>query len=297
MSSWKHSGRRQPFVVEEHKTTTNDRHTDDSRYQQLYSAPTVDTLETQNSLIRPYTSDTDTLNALSEGRNNNEASNVQSNKKRGNEKEFQIPEDSMAVFVRDIAVAQRSAFAMRKPPLPSDITTLNPKKISPSMQHLSLIHQLQSITHTRQLAFTPSVGLSADSLSPEAFNFSISSSSSTKRDGRYRSIDPVKATLDVLPHTPPLLSNKKWGWRLRAAFRSFARRLLTGFSGLLCVKSFRENTSENHTFPLTSTAFHVNLFSSVELISMRCPCWVGRASALAPSKTAYSPLRSSLPEL
>lgn len=216
MSSWKPSGRRQPFVVEEHKTTTNDdRHTDDSRYQQLYSAPTVDTLETQNSLIRPYTSDTDTLNALSEGRNNNEAPNVQSNKKRGNEKEFQIPEDSMAVFVRDIAVAQRSAFAMRKPPLPSDITTLNPKKISPSMQHLSLIHQLQSITHTRQLAFTPSVGLSADSLSPEAFNFSISSSSSTKRDGRYRSIDPVKATLDVLPHTPPLLSNKKHRLPLR----------------------------------------------------------------------------------
>ena len=243
MSSQKFGLENSPFVVEEHKhqeqaIIKGDDDNDDSRYQQLYSVPTVDTLETQSSLVRPYSSSSANPNStmISSSTtpvadNNNSAMKSNSKKKKKaptmmvkketNEKEFQIPEDSMAVFVRNIAISQRSAFAMRKPPLPSDITSSHPNKISPSMQHLFLIHKLQGITHTRQLAFTPSVGLSADSLAPNVLNnnydssSSSSPSSSTRRDGRYRSIDPVKATVESLPKTPPLLSNKKHRLPLR----------------------------------------------------------------------------------
>jgi hypothetical protein len=79
-----------------------------------------------------------------------------------------------------------------------------------------LIHKLQSITHThtRQLAFTPSVGRSADALAPPPFT--SATSISIKRDGRYRLIDPVQATLQTLRNLRCCPTNKKHRLPLRA---------------------------------------------------------------------------------
>jgi hypothetical protein len=102
------------------------------------------------------------------------------------------------------------------------------KKVSPSWQHWCVLQQLSSVTHVRQLAFSNSVSSAVDvfwnegdddddenddqggedqnqtegkhNRKPKHRNF---------RDGRYRSIDPVKATTKALPKAPPLLSNKK----------------------------------------------------------------------------------------
>lgn len=77
------------------------------------------------------------------------------------------------------------------------------KRLSPSLQHLELLHRFQSFKTIRQLSFSPSLGMNADVLAE------VRTRSNGKRDGRYRSIDPFKATRDVLPDTPPLLSNRK----------------------------------------------------------------------------------------
>lgn len=130
-----------------------------------------------------------------------------------------------------------------------------PKRTSPSPQHLLLIHKLQSIAHVRELAFSPSVGSSSDVLYPgdsspllveerqrrrknrrststlggtnnnnnnsgsttiHTSSSNIAAVGSLSDDGRYRSIDPVQATLNDLPSTPPLLSNKRYRLPMRA---------------------------------------------------------------------------------
>jgi hypothetical protein len=140
----------------------------------------------------------------------------------------------MRVFVRTIPVAERSAFAWKAPPA-MDLLPINNnsnRKVSPSAQHLQLIHKLQhATTHIRQLAFTPSVGASSDVLyendGPQQQQQQQTTTSTwnrkeraKQRDGRYRSIDPVQATLSALPNTPPLLSNKKHRlpWRADVGF-------------------------------------------------------------------------------
>ena len=166
-----------------------------------------------------------------------------SNKPNKKDRDFQHDEDAMFVQVRTISIADRSAFHITKPPSLDEWQQCNlamaaaaggtgKKKISPSLQHLQLIHKLQSMTHIRQLAFSPSTGLWSDlfvrwwddswesasvsTKSPSTTNLNGASGTSMdspakriKRDGRYRSIDPVQATIAALPSTPPTLSNKK----------------------------------------------------------------------------------------
>jgi len=117
------------------------------------------------------------------------------------------------------------------------------KKLSPSLQHLRLLQAMQSMTTIRQLAFSPSVGLDSDVFVPwweylqqvesngaakddqqeqspagsqPTLKRRVSNMAGELRDGRYRSIHPVQATLSALPQVPPALSNKK----LRLPMRS-----------------------------------------------------------------------------
>ena len=150
----------------------------------------------------------------------------------------------MTVAVRTVNVAQRSAFEW-SPSLvsidewhriaqrlePKNNNNKAHKKLSPSLQHLELLHALQSLTTVRQLAFSPSCGIHADifvpwwkdTLEDETTKNTNGSSHNRgapklkrrlsslveQRDGRYRSIHPVQATVSALPTVPPLLSNKK----------------------------------------------------------------------------------------
>jgi hypothetical protein len=203
-------------IVEEHKG-------DVDAYPQIYSAPTVDSLDTLHHTTATTTATTTTQQQQQhlQQQHQQQVKMVTTKQKlHKSEKDFQIPEDSMAVSVRHIAIAQRSAFSRKKLPNELPPALRSGSKVSPSHQHLTLIHKLQSITHTRQLAFTPSVGRPADVLAPSTTTTftttATTPTSNSKRDGRYRSIDPVQATIQALPHTPPLLSNKKHRLPLRS---------------------------------------------------------------------------------
>ncbi|CAJ1934528.1 unnamed protein product [Cylindrotheca closterium] len=185
-------------VFEDHHQPDDYNHR--GNYPQIYSAPTVDTLDTlQNTSMASATP----LPQIKM---------VKTNKKvHRSDKEFQIPEDSMHVTVRKVPISQRSVFSRKHPPLPQEIAHLSRKRISPSMQQLALIHKVQNMTHCSQLNFGPSVGRAADSLAPLSLF-----EASKKRDGRYRSIDPIQATVQALPPNPPLLSNRKHRLPLRS---------------------------------------------------------------------------------
>ena len=155
------------------------------------------------------------------------------NKTPRTDRDFQHEEDCMSVSVRSVSLQERSAFTPTAPP---SISTWQQReriggsgsgsnkkqsqtqsyKISPSWQHLQLLHKLHDISHIRQHAFTPSVGLSADFIPWQLEEFHNPNNPKQLRDGRYRSIDPVQATLAALPPTPPLLSNKKHRLPLRS---------------------------------------------------------------------------------
>mmetsp|Transcript_42396 Transcript_42396/g.102457 ORF Transcript_42396/g.102457 Transcript_42396/m.102457 type:complete len:2457 (+) Transcript_42396:97-7467(+) len=191
-----------PSEVSPFYDVNEDQHqSDDFHYPQIYSAPTVDTLDTLHNT------------SMTSATPLPQYKMAKANKKvHTSEKEFQIPEDSMHVSVRKVPISQRSAFARKHPPLPQEIANLSHKRTSPSMQQLALIHKVQNMTHCTQLVFGPSVGRAADSLAPE----SIFTGASKKRDGRYRSIDPLQATVQALPPNPPLLSNRKHRLPLRS---------------------------------------------------------------------------------
>ena len=149
-------------------------------------------------------------------------------------KEFQSEDDKMSVTIRRIPVAERTAFDKKLPPyllgsglanssgsntnLGSPPSGLG-KKVSPSWQHWCVLQQLSTVKHVRQLAFSSSVGSAVDVFWREEDDEIDESNESDQkermrkkhrsRDGRYRSIDPVKATTEALPKAPPLLSNKK----------------------------------------------------------------------------------------
>ena len=215
---------------EEHKISGDDYHTKNDAF--IYAVPTVESFGDESTLVpRQYATPRlhDTTNQNQRQATNRVATQLPNKQKRFKnsnnynvDKEFQVEEDFMAVAVRAVPIAERSAFDLR--PLPESLPTTT-KKVSPSLQHLQLLQLLQSQTHVRQLAFSPSVGLAADILSTETTTTTMNnnnneSPSSTrkkqKRDGRYRSIDPVQATLAALPSNPPLLSNKKHRMVVRA---------------------------------------------------------------------------------
>ncbi|KAL3923766.1 MAG: hypothetical protein SGILL_001458 [Bacillariaceae sp.] len=150
------------------------------------------------------------------------------------DKEFQFQEDLMTVSVRQVPISERSAFDKKLPPYGIHIGGDNSgsgsnKKVSPSWQHWQVLQKLSSQTHIRQLAFSPSVGPASDIFWDEAVDDEETAAQESKsgeksdnrkrtlrRDGRYRSINPVKATMEGLPKTPPLLSNKKHRLPLRS---------------------------------------------------------------------------------
>lgn len=140
---------------------------------------------------------------------------------------FRHPKDFMSVSVRSVPVEQRSAFEYNPPITTSEWHRANAagrkahKRLSPSLQHLELLHEMQSMKVVRQLDFSPSTGDSSDRLYLENVGDECDddkqqlpqSSRSRRRrylrDGRYRSIDPVKATVAALPSVPPVLCNEK----------------------------------------------------------------------------------------
>ncbi|KAG7349177.1 Dock homology region 2 domain containing protein [Nitzschia inconspicua] len=128
------------------------------------------------------------------------------------DREFQHLEDVMTVTARNIPVAERSAFDKKLPAYYGN------KKTSPSWQHWQVLQKLNSVKQVQQLAFSPSVGSAADIFWDEELDEreeqeeSVNSPQTRRlqrRDGRYRSINPVTGTMAGLPKTPPLLSNKK----------------------------------------------------------------------------------------
>ncbi|CAB9498009.1 expressed unknown protein [Seminavis robusta] len=159
--------------------------------------------------------------------------------------DFQHKDEAMTVAIVPVNVDQRSAFELCKPvsieewhraaqQLESQQKNSNSKahkKLSPSLQHLKLLHYMQSVHSIRQLAFSPSVGIDSDIFVPwwkEALpqkeetttgennntNKQLKRRTSSladlqQRDGRYRSIHPVHATVSALPTVPPALSNRK----------------------------------------------------------------------------------------
>jgi hypothetical protein len=156
-----------------------------------------------------------------------------SSNNNNSDRDFQHDEDAMSASVRTIHVAERCAFSLPSPPSIDEWQEISRKtgtgthhrKLSPSLQHLQLLHKLNSVTHIRQLAFSASVGASADVLfdptvettdDTKKQSSKSSSSNNNKRDGRYRSIDPVSATIGVLPPVAPLLSNRKHRLPVRA---------------------------------------------------------------------------------
>jgi hypothetical protein len=174
--------------------------------------------------------------------------------------DFQHQEDETTVTVVPVNVEQRSAFESSKPVsleewhraaqqleqrnscLSQNTNNTNSahKKLSPSLQHLKLLHFMQSVTTIRQLDFSPSVGLDSDVFVPwwtDALEATTNNGKDSKnkhsdsnvsklkwrrsslgdqRDGRYRSIHPVQATVSALPPVPPALSNRKTRLPLRS---------------------------------------------------------------------------------
>ena len=149
-------------------------------------------------------------------------------------RDFQYPEDRMKVTARTIDLATRTAFETIQPVSvqewesiavhASEVRSTNmQKRLSPSLQHLELLHKMNSVTTIRQLAFSPSVGLESDVFVPWDEELQDESTvrkrrrrSRSKRDGRYRSIDPFKAVADALPSHPPVLSNRKYRLPMRS---------------------------------------------------------------------------------
>ena len=153
-------------------------------------------------------------------------------KKRNNRNvDFQHTEDWMRVGVQTIDISHRSAFEVRPLLSLADWQRLVDqasaaagksvaKRFSPSYQHLQILHRLQNTTILRQVHFSPSVSLDSDLFVPwdagdqdgkndSAIAPTPTTSNSTRRDGRYRSIHPVKATVEALPTPAPSLSHKK----------------------------------------------------------------------------------------
>lgn len=211
----------------------------------IYASPTVDTLGDESTSMRSYATprpptqstqgirttaalvnksqqkETYSSSMWKEHTSQDQATRRISNKPQP-PAEFQRPEYSMSVSIKRIPVAERSAFALNPAPSIEEVMQRRQwKKVSPSPQHLYWISKLQSMDHVRQLAFSPSVGSSSDILWPGDGDDSSKSkrrrsSSAPFSDGRYRSIDPVQATLKHLPPNPPLLSNKRHRLPMRA---------------------------------------------------------------------------------
>ena len=147
-------------------------------------------------------------------------STTRQRRRKKSQQDFQIDEDALHVSVKTVDIAARTVFEPIPPvSLEEWHQTANRaesqkkvsmrKRLSPSLQHLELLHRFQSVKTIRQLNFSPSLGMNADVLSDCHTRTNNNRPSGNKRDGRYRSIDPLKATRDVLPSTPPLLSNRK----------------------------------------------------------------------------------------
>ena len=174
-------------------------------------------------------------------RSNRREQQRQKNRRRGrpnsNDKkkthDFQHNQDQMTATVRTIDVAARTAFETVRPVsidewhrVASSAERLRKvsmrKRLSPSLQHLELLHRMQSVQTVRQIAFSPSVGMNSDVFvewDEDLTNHQDNPSSSNeqqqrrrrrpRRDGRYRSIDPLQASQEALPPVPPILSNRK----------------------------------------------------------------------------------------
>lgn len=140
-------------------------------------------------------------------------------------RDFQHDEDVLRVAVKSVHTAQRSAFEVNPPLSVAEWMAVAQqgatmrhtsmlKRLSPSRQHLELLHTMQSMTVCRQVDFSPSVSPHSDLFVAWNQVDDVTTSSSKRgttaiRDGRYRSIDPVKATKQALPASVPVLSNKK----------------------------------------------------------------------------------------
>lgn len=159
-------------------------------------------------------------------------------------RDFQHGEDLLQVKVKSVNMGQRSAFELN-PALPvaewhaiaeqgASIRRTNMhKRLSPSLQHLELLHAMQGMTVCRQVDFSPNTSPHSDLFVAwdDVDDVHVGSSvhnggggtgggtgKPTKRfrDGRYRQIDPVKATKQALPESIPLLSNKKMRLPMRS---------------------------------------------------------------------------------
>ena len=140
----------------------------------------------------------------------------------------------MKVTARTIDLATRTAFEPIRPVSIEEWQSIADhagevrqtnmrKKMSPSLQHLELLHKMQATTSIRQLAFSPSCGLESDIFVPWDEDLADATTmgrrrrrGKTKRDGRYHSIDPLKSVTAALPSHPPTLSIQRYRLPMRS---------------------------------------------------------------------------------
>lgn len=200
----------------------------------IYAVPTTDTLGDESLLYSPYAVRTPTRylrpfqvqsapparRKQSHARPKPTPIRRRRYPKRTGHCDFQHIEDYMTVGIQSVNVAVRSAFDTPALLSLADWRRLAEegsklrkasmaKRMSPSWQHLVWLHRLHARTIVRQVQFSPSTSRTADLAEED-------SELPRRRDGRYRSIDPVKATVAVLPSTAPVLSNKKVRLPMRA---------------------------------------------------------------------------------
>jgi hypothetical protein len=187
----------------------------------IYAVPTTDTTGDESLIARPHAQATPSrgsrlqhpiASAQSPLPKRKYPFRKQTRHRPFTHRDFQHERDYAACRVQTVSATQRSAFERRPlPPLRHDN-----KRVSPSYQHLQVLHKLQQRENFRQLHFSPSVGQDADLLpwdssSTPTTTTDTDTAMKEQRTGRYQCIDVVRPTL---PN--PQLSNKKLRLPMRA---------------------------------------------------------------------------------
>jgi hypothetical protein len=154
------------------------------------------------------------------------SSSVKSNR------DFRYAHDLASYRLRTIDISQRRAFDVRLPSLEEYETVAAANKhrklhrLSPSKEHLQILHELQNTRYITQIQFSPSTDYNCDhpiAAVAAAAATNADTASSSSRDGRYRCIDPiqqfrtmisgnskdVKSSLTTTMIPPPQLSHRK----------------------------------------------------------------------------------------
>ena len=150
-------------------------------------------------------------------------------------KDFSLPIDAPAVTVQFVPTAQRSAYARLAAPtmaryrhvlkqasrfynnqggnlLSTYTSTRMAKRLSPALQHLQVLHELQAQDWVRQVEFAPTLGIHAEAYEHGPLHAQRGHNANEpvhdKRDGRWHPLH-LPSACTALPSPPPQLSHRK----------------------------------------------------------------------------------------